>query len=244
MRLTKEVILSLLFAGVATVLVLCMILLEHPASTSISLNEKMVVSGVFITSCCVGITLALYPGWIRNLIRKKIRTAHGTNERPKRSFHGHHPDCDMFQTHRITVNTKTWCAGCLGLLIGSLVSIVFMLMYVLFPIHQSPLIFFMLFLLGLFLIALIFIEIVEGSKHVVAHILFNAMLAPSFFFITMSVTELTGKSIFGVFTILLCALWLSTRVTLSTWRHRLTCSSCRESCKMYAPFATSVERSL
>lgn len=221
-----------------------MVLLENPASTSISSDEKMTVSGVFIACCCIGITLALYPRWIRKITRKNIQMTQDIKERPRRSFHGHHPECERFQTHTITIHKKTWCTGCLGLLIGSLASIFVMFIYVLYPVRLSSLNFFMILFIGLFIIALIYIEIIVGSKYLGTHILSSAMLVPSFFLITMSVTELTGKMIFSVLTVLLCVLWLDTRVVISNARHRQTCSSCKESCKMYAPSVPNVERSL
>jgi hypothetical protein len=198
------------------------------------LNDKIIASGIFITSCCVGITLALYPGWIRRVAGKELRTVHRIQQHPTRSFSGHHPDCEMFQTHRIIVDKKTWCAGCLGLLIGSFVSILFMVLYTISSTGFSRFTYGILLLLGLVLVVVIFLETITRSTRASTHLLFNGLLIPSFFFITMSVTELTGKALFGVFTVLLCVLWLDTRVTLSTWRHRSTCNLCKEPCKMYA----------
>ena len=163
---------------------------------------------------------------------------------PTRSFFGHHPNCDRFQAHRITIGNKTWCAGCFGLLLGSLVSILFMVIYTISSTGLSQSTSVMLLLLGLVLVVLILIETISKSRRAVTHLFFNVLLTPSFFFITMSVTELTGKSFFGLFTILLCALWLDTRVTLSTWSHRSTCSFCQESCKIYAQSTSSVSKSL
>ena len=102
LRPTKEVFLGLLFAGVAMAFVFLMVLLVPTPTTKISLNDKSVVSGIFIASCCIGMSLALYPGWIHKSTSKKIPTTNSRNEHPKRSFSGHHPDCEMFQTHRIT----------------------------------------------------------------------------------------------------------------------------------------------
>ena len=242
MRPTKEVLLSLLFAGIAMVFIFLMILWVPSPSTKISLNDKMVVSGIFIASCCVGITLALYPGRIRRIAGKELQTVHRIQEHPTRSFSGHHPDCERFQTHRIIVDKKTWCAGCLGLIIGSLVSISFMVLYVISSNGLSRFTYGILLLLGLVLVVVIFLETITRSTRASAHLFFNMMLILSFFFITMSITELTGKALFGVFTVLLCVLWLDTRVTLSTWRHRSTCNLCKESCKMYPQAPSSVSR--
>jgi hypothetical protein len=225
------------------VFVFLMILWVPSPTTTISLNDKVAVSGIFIASCFVGITLALYPGWIRRVTGKEPRTVHRIQGRPTRLFSGHHPDCERFQTHRIIVDKKTWCAGCLGLLIGSLLSILLMALYTISSTGLSRFTYGMLLLLGLVLVVVIFLETIIRSTRASTHLFFNGMFIPSFFFITMSVTELTGKSLFGMFSVLLCALWLDTRVTLSTWRHRSTCSRCTEPCKMYARTASSVSKS-
>ena len=234
MRPTKEVFLSIFFACIAMVFVSLMILMASSPTTTLSLNDKLVVSALFIVSCCVGISLALFPGWIRRIGSKETTAAKDMDTYQTRSFFGHHPDCERFQAHRITIGNKTWCAGCFGLLLGSLVSILFTVIYATFSTGFSQFFYGLLLFLGLVLVVVIFLETVSKNRLPATHVFFNAMLIPSFFFITMSVTELTGKALFGVFTVLLCVLWLDTRVTLSTWRHRSTCSLCKESCKMYA----------
>jgi uncharacterized membrane protein YciS (DUF1049 family) len=227
-------VLSLLYAFIATVFVFIMIFLAPSLMTAISLNDKLVVSGVFIASCCIGMSLAIYPGWIRRIANKEIHPTMNISGQPKQSFSGHHPDCEKFHHHRITIGSKTWCAGCLGLLLGALVSILLMILYTMFSPGFSHIFDSLLLLLGLVLVLVIYLEAIAQGRHAVTHLVFNGMLIPGFFLITMSVTELTGKAFFGVFTVLLCAVWLATRVTLSAWRHRSTCSLCKESCKMYA----------
>lgn len=240
MRPTKEVYLSLLFAFIAIVFVLLTILLVWDPTNAISLNDKLMVSALFIASCCVGISLALYPGWLRRRSRPKQTTV--AQEPPNRSFSGHHPDCEKFQTHRLTIGEKTWCAGCLGLLVGSVISIFFMILYAVSSPGFSRLLYESFLLIGLVLIVVIFVETIVKNRNSTVHVLFNILLILGFFFITMSVSELTGKGLYGVFTVLLCTVWLNTRVTLSTWRHRSTCSYCNESCKMYAPAWSSVSK--
>jgi hypothetical protein len=220
-----------------------MILTESAASEAMSLIGRLVVSGLFIGCCCVGIILALYPGWFRKITRKETSSADYPNELPRRSFSGHHPDCAKFRTHRLAVRNKTWCAGCLGLLLGSLFSILLTVMYLSAEIKLPRSTYILLFCLGLALVMVTIMETV-ASEQAAAHLFFNAMLVPGFFLITMSVTEVSGKTSFGVITVLLCALWLNTRVTVSAWRNRRTCSLCPEPCKMYKRAASSASRSL
>jgi ABC-type Fe3+-siderophore transport system permease subunit len=132
----------------------------------------------------------------------------------------------------IYLNT-TWCAGCLGLLRGCVLSIVLMMLYVVVSFQQPPTISRLMLFFGLLVIALVYLEIIRGSRHSIIHVLFNGMLILSFFFITISIVELSGKVEYGLYAILFCILWLDTRIQLSRWHHRRLCSSCPETCKIY-----------
>ncbi|HVQ00612.1 MAG TPA: hypothetical protein VMT57_03775 [Candidatus Thermoplasmatota archaeon] len=239
MRHTSEVYLFLLFAFIAMAFLILTMLLVPARTIMIPLDNKLMVSASFIASCCVGMSLAVYPGWFRKRLTAHNIARNRKNGPSTRAFSGHHPDCERFQAHRLTIGAKTWCAGCLGLLLGSLVSIFFMMLYVISSPGFSRNMYELLLLLGLILVVVVFLETVLQNRHPIAHVALNAILILGFFFVTMSVTELTGKGLFGVFTVVLCALWLNTRVTLSTWRHQRTCSSCTASCKMYEASSAS-----
>jgi hypothetical protein len=233
LRLTKEFYLSLLFAFIAMVFVVLIDLFTPAPTTPVPLDDKLVVSAFFIVSCCVGMSLALYPGWFRQRATIHVMTREQVNGPPSRAFSGHHPDCSRFDAHRITIGARTWCAGCLGLVVGALGSIVLMALYVAaspaIPRFGSQL----LFLLGFVCVIIVFIETLVKNRRPTPHLFFNVALIVGFSLITMSITELSGKGLFGVLAVLLCAVMLSTRVTLSSWRHQRTCDSCTASCKMY-----------
>lgn len=53
------------------------------------------------------------------------------------------------------------------------------------------------------------------------------------FLITISIGEITGNMVYGIFSVLLCFLWLDTRIRLSKWNHHRTCTFCPETCKYY-----------
>ena len=233
MNQTKIVLsyLGLSFAG-AALLVVFVSMTPAPTRT-LALLEKIFVAGVFIIICVFGVSFSLRPNWVRPFISKKENTVKNHTDALQRLFRGHHPDCETFENHRMIYQNKTWCAGCLGLLIGCLLSIVLMILYVVVPFQQPPTISRLLFFLGLLVIALVYLEIIRGSRHSIIHVLSNGMLILSFFFITTSIVELTGKVEYGFFTILLCILWLDTRIQLSRWHHRRLCSSCPEPCKIY-----------
>ena len=106
----------------------------YPSSPNIvSTNDKLLISGLFISSCIFGISLAIHPGWFRRLIKHGNQDSNKEkSKKTKLTFKGHHPDCDQFKHHILTVNDKIHCAGCLGLALGSLLSIFLGVIYVIF----------------------------------------------------------------------------------------------------------------
>jgi hypothetical protein len=209
-------------------------MITSPSTTpTITISEKEVIAGIFITSCVIGISFTLRPNWVRQYLPKIQNREKNTRNGVTQSFRGHHPDCYTFQNHTIHWKDKTWCAGCLGLLIGLCVSILLMMFYIITEYSQRKMISYLLYILGLFILTVVYLEIVYGRNHPTFHVFSNSMLPISFFLITISVVGRTGKSVYGLFTVLFCFLWLDARIHLSKWRHRRLCTYCTESCKMY-----------
>jgi hypothetical protein len=199
----------------------------------ITIEEKGIIAGIFIMSCVIGISFTFHPNWVRRYQPEKKNREKNTNKEATRLFQGHHPDCHTFQNHRIQLKHKTWCAGCLGLLIGLCVSILLMILYLILDVTQSKIISYSLFIIGLFILTFVYIEIVYSNRRPLLHVFTNSLLPLSFFFIIIAVIGLTGKLVYGFFTILLCFLWLDVRIQLSKWRHRFLCTHCVESCKVF-----------
>lgn len=233
MNQTKIVLSYLVLSAVGAALLVVFVFMTPAPTRTMVVLEKIVVPGVFIVCCVFGISFSLRPNWVRPFISKKDNTVKNYTDALQQSFQGHHPDCKTFEKHRMKFQNKTWCAGCLGLLIGCLLSIILMILYVVVPFQQPPTISRLLLFLGLLVIVLVYLEIIRESRHSIIHVLSNAILVLSFFFITTSIVELSGKSVYGFFMILLCILWLDTRIQLSRWHHRRLCSSCLQSCKIY-----------
>jgi hypothetical protein len=230
---TRNVIVYLIFSFIAAAFLGILVITTPSDTSAITISEKRIIGGVFLICCIFGISFTIRPNWVRRYFPQKKNKEKNIINEGKRSFRGHHPDCHTFQNHIFQRKQKTWCAGCLGLFIGLCVSILLMILYIVINLTQLKIISYLFFILGLFILPFIYLEIIQRSKHPLVHILSNSMLPLSFFFITISVIGLTGKLVYGLFTILLCFLWLDTRIQLSQWRHRLLCMYCTESCKMY-----------
>jgi len=230
----KHIFYYLILSITAAFLLLILAFFSPSNVNSIELYDKLFISGLFIIICIFGISLAFYPGWYRritnfgNYNKQKQQTKKAVRKRE-----GHHPDCNEFKNHSIKIKNKILCAGCLGLAIGSAISIFLMILYIFIENNQSSTIFQIIAFLGLIMIFFTFVEIMFPLSNAVGHVVSNIILVIGFLLITISIFEITGNKIYGAITVLFSFLWLDTRIHLSNWRHTLICNNCDENCKMY-----------
>lgn len=237
MKFTRTVRLYLSFSFLAAALILLLVGTSSPHSAPLPYHEKMVIGSIFILCCCLGISFTVHPNWIRYSIQGNRNQENIIRSRGDRSFRGHHPDCPSFHTHRLQMRQMTWCAGCLGLFIGLCVTIAVTTLYLISEVHFSKPMPLLLLLLGLSVLLIVYSEIIYRSKYPSVHVVINSMLPLDFFLITVAVIDGTGELTYGLFTILVCFLWLDTRIRLSRWRHNRICTQCSESCKRFADTA-------
>jgi hypothetical protein len=215
-------------------LLLSIVFFKITSEDTLGINDRLIVGIIFIICCLVGISLAIYPGWIKRKLGGAIKDSDKkNNEKSARKRIGHHPDCDRFRSHKIRIKDNVYCAGCLGLAIGCLISIILMSMYVTFSFSLSSDFFLFLTIFGFFIIGFVFIEILVNNKNILTHIISNSLLVLSFLIIIIGITELTRNISFGIICIVLTLLWMDTRIQLSKWHHSKICYKCVKSCKMY-----------
>lgn len=233
MNQTRTLFMYLVLSFIAAILMILLVLMIPSQTFSLSFLDKVRIAIVFILCCSVGISFSIHPNWIRRYFSKGKNEEKNMQFSKERSFRGHHPQCLTFQNHTIQRNEKAWCAGCLGLLIGLCVSIVLMLLYIIVDFQLTRMMALLLLVLGLSIIPFVYIEILYRSRHAIVHVFINSLMPVSFFIITIAVGEITVEIIYGLFSILLCFLWLDTRMQLSKSHHRSLCRNCVESCKMF-----------
>lgn len=219
---------------VAAFLLLILIFLSPLNTTAIEIYDKLFVSGIFITSCIFGISLALYPHWFRGLTKHTTHYLDGEKSKKNtRKYKGHHPDCGNFQSHIVETKDKKLCAGCLGLSIGSIVSIILTMFYVVIIRKELATEFYYAVFIGFIIIGFVYIEIILPLRHVIVHVISNIFLVLSFFLINIGIFEITGNKIYYMLSVVISFLFLDTRIQLSNWQHTRICESCSETCKMY-----------
>jgi hypothetical protein len=229
----KNIFSYLLLSISAVALTLIMILLGSSATNTITFEDRLFVTVAFVTSCIFGISIAIYPSWWKKFLRHADRKSNIKSEKTVRAFRGHHPDCDTFKSHSIMIKNKLRCAGCLGLIIGSIESIFMMVLFLFILPNLSLTTLYFLFGLGLLIPLFIYGEIMLPKRHAIIHIILNIALIFGFFCLTIGVIEITRNAIYAILTIIICFLLLDTRIQLSNWNHTRMCNSCPESCKMY-----------
>ena len=109
-----------------------------------------------------------------------------------------------------------------------------MILYIIMDFHLTLMVSYLVLFLGFLILLGVFFEAFRQSRHAMVHLLTNSMLPLSFTLFTITVENHTGEFVYGFFTIILCFLWLDTRVYLSKRNHSRLCAACPESCKMYA----------
>jgi hypothetical protein len=146
---------------------------------------------------------------------------------------GHHPICEPFGNHTINYKKYVFCTGCYGLVIGSIIAILIMILYILFNISITNE--YNIFILGLgFLLTLInYIVTIWYHNTTAPHLLSNSLLIIGFLFIVIAIAELTGEASYGIIAIIFSILWLDVRIHLSQYKHRRICQICPEDCTYF-----------
>lgn len=234
MKQKSDIIYYILLSIIAVFLLLMLVYFGSSQTKIMDLYDRLLIGGLFITCCLFGVSLAFYPGWYKKILKTNKNNLDKKNEKKVlRKRKGHHPDCDQFKNHVIGFDSKVFCTGCLGLAIGSVLSIFLMLIYIVITSGKTLMVFYLLVFLGLILVAFNFVEIMFPVRQRVVHIFSNVFIVVGFLFIVIGVFEITGSIAYAILSIIFSFLWLDTRIQLSNRRHSLICSSCNKKCKMY-----------
>lgn len=223
-----------LFLSIIAGIFIIIFVMFFPSSDQVLLfNDRVLLAIVFIVCCCFGIASSFWPGWFHVFRIKKSTVQEHSERLQKRRYHGHHPDCDSFDDHRLRIMNKVFCAGCLGLALGSFLAVFLMLGYVLGFFDTVFPVYFWLVVIGLSGVYLLYIELVLPIRNPLVHVLVNIFFIVSFSFIVISVLEITQNKLYGLLTIVLLVLFLTTRIRFSQWMHHQICMRCPFECKAY-----------
>jgi len=230
LKRSRSVIGHLFLSAIAAMILLIVSWTGPLTSTALTFEDRLTPALAFMLSCAMGIVLSLGP---RKLHPLKIGN-HGDKavRNGDRAWVGHHPDCERFEHHVIAIGQRRYCAGCLGLALGSLLSLIIMALYLLVPPVDISLGRWLV-ILGIFIVSVCIAEVAWHPTNSSLHVLSNFALVVGFLLVIIGAISSTIDAVFSLFAILICYLWLDTRIQVSGWKHQKVCRICDRSCRAY-----------
>jgi len=205
--------------------------------------RRLIISSIYVPICILGAAAVFFPKKCSRMIRPKkwedapkmlYDTSRLDENRTTSLFgfkltHGHHPKCESFSDHELQVGKRTFCAGCTGLLIGALISLVTVSAYFLSQVQIGkaaiPLVGFGFITVLVGLLTPVFI-----AGRGVTRLATNALLILGMSSILVGADTLLRNIQIDLYLIALDVLWLMTRVSLSQLNHERICANCTRKC--------------
>lgn len=214
--------------GLSTTLVLA---LRSPTVLEGFALRRYIVGSLFTLICVFGMAAAMMPRRCSTSLhfegRTKTPTIQSGKGQKQTETKGHHPDCEAFAVHVISLNTHVLCAACSGLFLGAVLALFGTVLYF-FVGLGTGLVGFCFVLTGATSLVLGFFELkFKGA----ARLFLNTLFVLGAFSILAGIDHLESFSI-DLFVLMLILFWLLTRVLLSQWDHSRICRECRFSCSM------------
>lgn len=226
--------LYLLYSAVSIVFISSIIFLTPRSTQSVTIFEQQILGSIFFLGCLFGISCCIWPNWSKKMLYVSLdKKPLNSNVLVKNSFVGHHPNCEMFNHHRMQICNTKICVGCLGLGIGLCSCIVLIVLYFLYNSMVLYVLDQMLVVLSFMLICLVFVEGILKNRNRLIHVIVNMFFIPCLFLVTIHVFHHTSDIFFGFITMVCCWLWVQTRITVSKKYHSYLCTTCVKTCKKY-----------
>lgn len=143
---------------------------------------------------------------------------------------GHHPSCENFSTHILSLGGKLYCTGCTGMVIGAIISLLasFLFLFAGFQIEVAETIFW----LGFSGVAFGLLQLLFNLRNKISRLFLNIFFVLGAFFLLIGADEISGNFVLELYLLILIVYWIITRTLVSQWKHREVCSSCSlESCQ-------------
>jgi hypothetical protein len=189
--------------------------------------RKPVVGSIFCVFCGFGILAVFSPSKCGKVLgtQKPVDGPESINAAPSDSpvvLRGHHPTCGNYEAHVFRVNEKTYCAACIGLLIGGLLALAIALLYF-FADWQFAENNALMVLLG---VAGIVFGLFQFKFTSTIRLAANIVFVVSALLVLIGVDGLVQSLVLDLFVFSLIVFWLYTRILLSQLDHEIICSKC------------------
>lgn len=227
----------MLYTSFSVLGVILLILLTYSTSlpfVQIPHQRTIIILG-FDLICLGGIVASIYPKGCSHLIfqqtsrRSSVTRFHQSeSQSPPHQRHGHHPDCERYASHVLHLLNRSYCAGCLGLMIGAIFGTLgsFPLLFGFSPPHVE-----IFFWTGAgFVVLGIFQHQFSLLNNSWLHLLLNILFVVGPFFLLVGLFSLNPTLVTELYLVTLIIFWIITRITLSQIEHAKICQTCASSC--------------
>ena len=232
---TSTDILSLSYIGLSLVglVILTVSIFTFKASTTNFNLQKQFFGSIFATICLLGIIIGVFPSRCSRILqfRKKFDKKEQTDQKTTTiGFIGHHPTCGNFSRHILQLKGKTYCAGCTGLVLGAMISLLGILTYSFLDCDVEGNVM-LVFWVGFIAVVcgLLQHRIPDGNRGLV-HFFLNVTFVLGAFLLLVGVNEITNNFLLDVYLLALIAYWILTRIMISQLEHRKICTTCLQFC--------------
>lgn len=229
-------LISLILSLLGLVL-LPLMLLNPPPPVVVLPWQTQLIGIIFLIICILGIIAGITPSHCSLTRNKKKQSqkeiTENTNTTQIKSIRkeGHHPTCDHYSDHVITIKESHYCAGCSGLVTGAIIAITgtVLFFFLSFQIILPEVVFWLGFVfvtIGLLQHPLY--QLLTLHRGIIRFTI-NILFVVGSFLLLASVIQLTNSLILAIYLLLLILYWIFTRIVLSRRSHHLICSRCNRS---------------
>jgi Ca2+/Na+ antiporter len=219
---------QLLFSALGLLLV-GMLTVFPPTVTGDFTWRKPVIGLVFIIFCALGVLAVFSPNKCGKMLDRKKETDDRDLPLSPVELLGHHPTCGKYSAHTFQIGNRTFCAACIGLLLGGILALAGAAVYFFgdLQVAEYSTLFVLLGVVGVSfgLFQFKFRSLIRLSMNIV--FVLGALL------ILVGIDASVRSLFFDLFVVCLIVFWLFTRILLSQWDHEVICSGCEtENCRV------------
>ncbi len=205
---------------------------NSPTSTSEFQFRRQFTGSIFGAICLLGIIAGASPSRCSQVPHLARRRSTGSNKTRQDSagetpvmFRGHHPTCGNFSTHIFHLGGKAYCAGCVGMAVGAVISLLGIFTYLYAGLHVMGA-GVAVFWLGFTGVTSGLLHNMFGLKSGLPRVFLNIMFVLGAFLLLIGIDVVKGNLTIELYLLTLIVYWIVTRTVLSRWEHRKICRAC------------------
>ncbi|UCC58125.1 MAG: hypothetical protein JSW14_07175 [Candidatus Bathyarchaeum sp.] len=220
----------LLLVSFLGLLIIAILTVFPPVVTGNLPWRKPLIGAIFSSICIFGVLAVFSPIQCSKILKLRKKENHSNSSSGKSISHGssstlqgHHPSCGKFVAHVFQIRSKTFCAACVGLLLGGLLALAAALLYFFgkwYVVEQSSSLIVLVGILGVGL------GLFQFKFRNLLRLSLNTFFVLGTLLILIGIDEFVQSLMVDLFVVCLILFWLFTRISLSQWDHKRICSDC------------------